>query len=382
VSARPGTRLVTLGLLAVASSLSVFVGESSAVQLALRVVGVGLIVVAAARSGRAPRGDATWLTWLMASIALYVVVGDLFHGQWLAGLTTLASLVVVTAALTFALPRLDPETFVTACRRVLTTTLVVSLALGVLTPGTALEMNRLRGFYENANGAGFVALALGVLTLLRPSGVPATTLGLLTAGATLVWSASRTSAIALVLVLVVVLVVRRSATLTLIVLAIGVGLLCLWAWTPEVQVVLDGLLRGTDSRSATTDLALEVLRDSPVIGIGIGNEVGIHVSSPLVAFIHAGAPGALAFVGMAAALTMPAARRGWRSVVVTVALLVHSTGESWLLSPISPMLLTAVLLWHGIVGADPVRRAAQPTSPPQPALPPPAPSRPHLQRTS
>lgn len=360
--------LVTLGLLALVATLTPL-GESTVAALGVRVVGVALVVVAAARTRAPRRGDVAWLGGLMASIALYVVVGTFFHGQWVDGIVTLASLVVVTSALLFALRRLDPAVFLTACRRVLTASVLVSLALGVLTPDTALEMGRLRGAFENANSTGFVALALGTLTLLRPRGAFSTVVTVGGVAAALAWSASRTSALALLIVVVIVLIARRSATLVLFAFVVAVGVLCLWAWQPEVQTVLDGLLRGTDSRSATTDLAVEVFRRRPEIGIGIGNEHGTHVSSPIMAFVHAGLAGAIAFAGMAAAFGLPAARGGWSSWTVTLALLVHSTGESWLLSPISPMLLVSLCVWRGVVGTDPVLRRRDP-EPPVPDLAP------------
>ena len=72
---------------------------------------------------------------------------------------------------------------------------------------------------------------------------------------------------------------------------------------------------------------------------------------------------------MAAAFVLPAGRGGWSSWTVTLALLVHSTGESWLLSPISPMLLVSLCVWRGVVGTDPVLRRRDP-EPPVPDLAP------------
>jgi len=361
---RRGALLATLGVLAVTSSTTVLLSEVPLASLALRVAGIALWLAAAARSGTDDPRRATWSTGLFLAMSLYLVVGNLFHGRWTVGALTLAGALLVGAATSAWLRRLDPAVALLAVRRALTATVTLSLALGVVTPDTALERDRLRGWYENANTLGFAALALGTVVVLRPGRPVPTALALGSSVAALTWSASRTSALAFALVVAVGLVARRSATsllLTVGAVAAVAGLLAQGA--PDV---LDGLLRDTDSRSGTTDLALHVLDRWPVTGLGtgIGTSLGIHVSSPLVALIHAGVPGLLSFAAMAAALASAARGRSWRSWTLVAALLLHSTAESWLLSPTSPLLLTAVCLVHGVTGTDVRRRDAAPPAPP------------------
>lgn len=357
-----GGALVTLGLLAIVSSTAVVLGGSSPASLVLRIVGVGLLVVAAARSRRRSDDGLSWLAGLTAALGLYLVVATVLHGRWTDAATTLAALAGAAAATATWARRLDPAVLLDSARRVLLATTVASLALGLAAPGTAIERDRLRGWFENANTVGFTALALGTIAVLRPGRPLPTAAALAASAAALAWSASRTSALALALVVVVALVVRRSASLVLVGIAVGVGVLCLAAWLPSAGDVLSGLLRHTDSRSGTVDLALDVLRRRPTTGIGLGAEDGVHVSSPLMAVVHAGVPGLLAWLGMATALLAGAARGGWRSWTATGALLLHSTAESWLLSPISPLLLTALVVLRGVIGTD-APATAVPTKP-------------------
>lgn len=345
--------VVTAGVLALTSSTAVFLHESTGPSVVLRALGVALLVIAAGRGQGDPRRRGAWVPGLFLAMGLYLVVGSFFHGRWTAGVVSLVAALVVATATTRWTRGLDPAVLLTAVRRVLTATVGASLALGIVLPTTAVEQDRLRGWYENANTLGFAALALGTIVVLRPVRPLPTVVALVSATAALTWSASRTSALAFVLVVAVAILARWSATTAVTALTVAALASCLLLLRPDLLDVLDGLLRDTDSRSSTTDLALHVLDLWPTTGIGIGAEEGVHVSSPLVALIHAGLPGLLSVGGMGAALAAAARGRSWRSWLLVAALLLHSTAESWLLSPTSPLLLTALCLVHAVTGTDP-----------------------------
>ena len=352
---RAGTQpvIVTAGVLALTSSTTVFLHESTGPSVALRALGVALLVVAAGRAQGTSERRAAWVPGLFLAMGLYLVVGSFFHGRWAAGVVSLVTALVIATATTRWARGLDPAVLLTAVRRVLTATVGGSLVLGIVLPTTAVEQDRLRGWYENANTLGFAALALGTVAVLRPVRPLPTVVALASATAALAWSASRTSALAFVLVVAVALLARWSTTTAVTTLTVAALASCLLLLRPDLLDALDGLRRDTDSRSSTTDLALHVLDLWPTIGIGIGAEEGVHVSSPLVALIHAGLPGLLSVGGMGVALSASAWGRGWRSWLLVAALLLHSTSESWLLSPTSPLLLTALCLVFAVSGTDP-----------------------------
>lgn len=366
--------LTTLGLAAITCSTCVFLDGSATASLALRAVGIALLVIATTHRPTCTTTAGRWMPALAVGMALYLIVGTVLHGQWAAGLISTASLVAVTWAAVRWTDGLDGAVVLTAVRRVFTTTVLLSLALGVFLPGESLEQGRLRGLYENANTLGHAALVLGAVSLLRPASRRQRLVALAASSGALVWSASRTSTVALLLVAAAVLVARRSATSTLGLLAVGVVGLAVQHWAPALDGVLDNLLRDTDSRSGTTALAADVLLRRPDVGLGVGNETGVHVSSPLVAVIHAGVPGLLGFVVMAVALLRAAALAGhWSGWVLVLGLLVHSTAESWLLSPTSPLLLTAFCVLQAVLGTSPPPERTS-SRPPAPPLLPPAPA--------
>lgn len=118
---------------------------------------------------------------------------------------------------------------------------------------------------------------------------------------------------------------------------------------PNSFSILDGFFRGDNSRALTITGAFDAFRSSPLIGIGMANEEFEIASSPLRALAYAGIGGLVAVLFMWTAFLWHSRTAGLPAVGFTLAAVVHSLFEGWLLSPVSPLLLTFVLVWVVVV---------------------------------
>ncbi|TFD80586.1 hypothetical protein [Cryobacterium fucosi] len=358
----------TLGVLFILASASTFTG-SIAESVGFRIVGIALLCGGSLQKPLIIAGDkpdsrrnlaelSLWLPWVIGSLLVFLMLSTAFHGQvatfilYCVGLIMLAVAVVATAV---SVPR---RIVTTAVVLTLGTMVAGSLIMGFALPGMAIAGGRLRGLASNANLLAFYAFLLGSLAIIivRHIGLRLVLLSL--AIVCIVSTSSRASALALAIVVVVAALRRVSVTKVLWLTGlITLGIVIAVA-VPQTLSVLDGVLRGGNSRSASFDGAIGAFRSSPLIGIGMASEEVEIASSPLRALATAGIGGLIAVVVIWGAFLWQSRKAGVLGVGFTLAAVVHSCFEGWLLSPVSPLLLIFVLVWWVIV--QPERQAGFP----------------------
>ncbi|TFD40339.1 hypothetical protein E3T37_06195 [Cryobacterium sp. TMT2-10] len=349
----------TLGVLFILASASTFTG-SIAQSVGFRIVGIALLCLSGLQkpsdiAGALPNRTRAlsdlrmWLPWVTGSLLTFLLLATAFHGQALnfvlygLGLVMLVVAVVATAV---AVPELIVSSAVVLA---LGTMVVGSIILGLASPGVAIAGGRLRGLASNANLLGFYAFLFGSLAIIVVRHIGLKVILLVLAIMCVVWTSSRASALALVIVIIFGALRRVSATKALwltgfitLVLVIAIAL-------PQTFSVLDGVLRTDNSRSYSFDGAMGAFRSSPLIGTGLASEEVEIASSPLRALASAGVGGLIAVVVMWGALLFRSRKAGVLAMGFTLAAVVHSCFEGWLLSPVSPLLLIFVLVWWVIV---------------------------------
>lgn len=341
-------------LIIAASSTAVSSLEgSSAISVALRVAGFGVIVLLASRPGLKPPtrlgrpAGRTWALVLGASLGGYFLIGAGFHGQVLTFVSYSAGLALLLVTVLRTQASADPD-----LRRglVLALGLLVSTSLlyGLGVPSAGYENGRLRGFMENANTLGFFAYLLGAAALTLVQRLRWRSALLALAFIALILTASRASALALFLVVTVIILKRGLLSTIGVVVGSGVIVALVYAVDPSIFDPLSSLLRFNDSRSDSTATAIDAFFTSPLIGVGVGNESSIIASSPFRALAQAGLVGGAAVVAMWLVLLVDGARGGATAIALAISAVVHSVFEGWLLSPISPLLAIFLLLWIAV----------------------------------
>ncbi|WP_146069100.1 hypothetical protein [Cryobacterium sp. M23] len=352
----------TFGVLFILSSSTAFT-VSPATSVLFRILGISLLCLCSLQrpsnvTGVPPDSKRNfaelrvWLPWVVGSLLAFLLLGFAFHGQaanfifYGIGLVMLALAVVATAV---AVPR---RIVTIALVLALGITVVGSLISGLVIPEVAIAGGRLRGLTSNANLLGFYAFLLGSLAIvvIRHIGLKMVILAL--AGVCVVWTSSRGSALALAILLIFLVMKKLTATGFLVMTGLlALGFIVALA-LPQSLSVLDGLLRVTYSRAETFEIAIELFRSSPLIGIGVGNEEVEIASSPMRALATAGVGGLIAVIVMWVALLSYSRKAGLLGVGFTLAAVVHSFFEGWLLSPTSPLLIVFVLVWWVVVRHD------------------------------
>lgn len=365
------------GCLMIVSASSVFIPDDGAVaSIVLRIAGSVLLVAGAIQS-RAHGFSAspvqrrlvrTWLLTLVLPVGVYIALATIPHSMWGTFLSYGLGVGLLAAVVMSGAPQLASGTLRQAVVIALATIVIASLLAGLLIPELAIEQGRLRGVLNNANLLGFYAFLLGVVALTLVDRA-ATRWALLAATAmTLLWTASRASTLAFVIAAVLLILFTRFATGVMVTGALVLVGVCVGLVWPGFFDLFDGIVRGNNSRIGSWDVAVSALQLSPWNGVGLGNEASIIASSPLRAAADAGYPGLIVVAILWVAMLVVSARRGGRVFALTLAAVVHSCFEGWLLSPVGPMILVFALTWLTVADSD-AGRTSGPASARAPAAP-------------
>lgn len=234
----------------------------------------------------------------------------------------------------------------------LTAIVAASLVFGLVEPAEAVVNDRLRGLTSNANLLGFYALLVVALLLSYSSASLWTVPVVLIASTALLWSGSRSAALAAALMATLSLAIKRSSQRALWVLA-SVAILVLaitradWLTGNELK-----LLRVNNSRLGSYEYTLSVLESSFWSGIGLGAEAVEVASTPLRALTHAGIFGGVAVVAIYGVILAFSARVGPQTFVFGAVMVVHSLFEGWLLSPVGPMMMCFIVTWCAVAKTE------------------------------
>lgn len=242
---------------------------------------------------------------------------------------------------------LSPPHLIRALRWALFIVLLGSVFASLTIPSVAIRGGRLQGLANNANLLGFYTLLyVGIVVSTEPR--LKRILGpVALACVILVLSSSRTSAIAVVLLLAGSALMKVGPMRKLfpwITIALG-GAVLVWQ---DVLTGELGLLRQSDSRSASWDQMLVALESDPLQGIGLDGPLVQVASSPLRALAAGGlVAGALLLAAIVclvlATRFAPAAR------IFVLAALVHSLAEGWLVSLTGPIVLLFITTVVGLL---------------------------------
>jgi O-antigen ligase len=244
--------------------------------------------------------------------------------------------------------RVNGEDLRTGVVVALTTVIVGSTAFGLVSPSHGLLGDRLRGLVSNPNLLGFYcALVVALLLTYRGRSVWRGCAWLVVGGA-LLWSGSRSGLLAAVLVTVLNLGLRPGRW-RLVWIVIAAGLLVAAVGFPEWITGSDLLiLRSNNSRTASYEYAMEVLRERPLYGIGYQAETTPVASTPLRALAQAGILGGVTIGLIYLAILYYSARAGGPTLVFGLVMIVHSVFEGWLLSPVGPMMMCFIAVWFAL----------------------------------
>lgn len=228
-------------------------------------------------------------------------------------------------------------------------------------PDIAIENFRLRGVLENANGLGFVAFALGAVSLAVCRGVWQSLLGIGLALSCLFLTGSRASMLAFVVVGVGLAIGRvRRARVFCALAAAAVGILGI----VEPQVLSDAVLfRTTDTRSFGFDMMQFAMGESFWTGLGELPSDTMVAGSPFAAGITGGMVGLIGLGIMYVGLLRNFALVRPRTLALIVAGVLHSVFESWMLSFSAPMLLAFFVMLVGFTKWDAAEKVAVAAAP-------------------
>lgn len=235
--------------------------------------------------------------------------------------------------------------------------LASSLLMGFLIPEVAIIQNRLAGVFANANGTATVATALVATVGIKRKISVADWVLIAMAFATILWTASRTSAAIAVFFAVALVVQQRSWGTRILLWSYGLiaGIFGSWLIATNASDVL--LFRNTQSRHAWS-WAIEQLRESPFIGYGYvmgpnGREIASEVGSSFLTMAVLGGTFGLALLTLiCVVLAFIAVKSGYNAIMVLCGFLLHSIFESWLVAPGSPVMLVFLCVFVAAVQAD------------------------------
>lgn len=280
----------------------------------------------------------------------YLAASELAHGHALAFILGLLSFLLVAFLTHATLYYYSERQIVGGAYAAFLLMCVASLVLRQIMPEIAIEQFRLRGVLENANGLGFVAFALGALSLAARLVPWQSALGLGVALTCLFLTASRASMLAFVIV-AIGLAIGRARRAQLVVVFGVIGVSFVWLWSPEFLADVP-LLRATDTRSMGFEIMQSAMSESFWTGLGaLPSEVRV-AGSPFAAGITGGMLGLIGLGTMYIALLWGFASSRPRALTLLVAGIAHSVFESWILSFSAPMLLTFFVALVGFVKLD------------------------------
>lgn len=212
-----------------------------------------------------------------------------------------------------------------------------SLVVAELSPSTGVENDRLRGLAGNANLFAFFCLLLFALAVVRQQHSRWDILAIVLAIYGLLGSGSRTTAIALVvLTMGAGLLGTRVARRFLVAGTLG-GILLYWVAPSIVDVFRVAWGRGFTTRSDAMGAARWVAQESPLLGVGFAQMPDNVASTALSVFVLGGVVASVLFGLVALRLVVDSVAASPVHLVLAVSALLHSLGESWLISTTGPM---------------------------------------------
>ena len=349
------------GTILIISSATTFVPVGGTViSVGLRIVGVAFLTLSRLQKSPGTAGFSveeqlssarmrSLLPWVIVSYLLYLILSTAFHGQWLnfifygGGVILLVIVLIATASV-------DPYDVVAkGVIAALVFVLAMSVAYGLLVPSIGIAGTRLRGITSNGNTLGFYAFLLGSLALIEVKRAWVKLVLLTLAVVVVLWTSSRASLLALMVVILSVILSKlsKAGILSFFGLIVTVGVVVVLR--PRTFDVFGGIIRGNNSRSLSLDTAIEAFRSSPLMGIGMGNNVDEIASSPLRALAFAGIGGLIAVILLWLSFLWFSRKGGIQIIGFSTAAIVHSFFEGWMLSPIGPLLLVFVVCYWVIV---------------------------------
>jgi hypothetical protein len=311
------------------------------------------------------RSVAWFAPLLLAGMAIYLVAATLPHqevGTFL--LYGQGALLAVAYAWVIRRYARGPEVL-TGVLFGLLAVVACSLLMLLAAPHLAMLGGRLRGLTSNPNIFGFYcAIALTVVVLTKRHVLLVTVAGAMSLGA-LALTASRASLLIVVIAGIGWLALRRSTASRFMALAVAVvvGILLV-----QYPALLSGdamaIFRTHNSRQGSLEYTLAVLESHERLGIGLGNEIVQVASTPLRALVHAGYLGGIAVTVMYLVVLFCSWRAGRPTLLFGLAMVVHSLFEGWFLSPVGPMFLVFLAVWHGLANSEEREPAADAVSEP------------------
>lgn len=351
----------SFGTILIMASATTFVPVGDTViSVGLRVVGVVFLALSRLQESFGTAGFSVekrfssshmraWLPWVIVSYLLYLILSTAFHGQWLNFIFYGGGVILLVIAL-IATASADPYDVVAKGVIVaLVFVLAMSVVYGLFVPSLGIAGTRLRGITSNGNTLGFYAFLLGSLALIEVKRAWVRHVLFTLALVVVLWTSSRASLLALVIVILCVFLSKISKAAILTVFGLVGAVVVVGVLWPRAFDVLGGIIRGNNSRALSFDTAIGAFRSSPLIGVGMGNNVDEIASSPLRALAFAGIGGLLAVVLLWLSFLWFSRKGGILIIGFSVAAIIHSFFEGWMLSPISPLLLVFVVCWWVIV---------------------------------
>lgn len=285
-----------------------------------------------------------------AGFSIYLIASTLAHGDAQAFVVGLISFLLVASLTSALLYSYSTTQILGGIYTAFSLLCMASLIAQRIAPGIAIENYRLRGVFENANELGFVAFALGAVSLAARIVPWQSILGLGVALTCMVLSGSRASLLALMVVawgLAIGGVRRAQRTVALLAIAVIIG----WLVAPGVVADIP-LLRTADTRSHGIEIMHQAMSESFWTGLGDLPTDTRVAGSPFAAGITGGMWGLVGLGVIYVALIRGCAASRPRAFSLVIAGIVHSVFESWMLSFSAPMLLTFFVMLLGFVKLD------------------------------
>lgn len=346
-----------IGLLLASTEVLSEGSETSLGSVFARAVAAGVLFIMAVRpldkrTRRLPGRVHTAAMGFAVLIWMSVAVPSVIHGGSITLLLTSVLGLATLISLVQALHRQCGEVDVKAVVLVgLLAFLTVSLMVALVGVPGAIVQGRLAGISPNANMIGFLALLSISLAVTTRTSTKLFWLTMLVSIGCLVWSGSRTSALAAAVVLLLAAGLRLPRSL-IVVYVVAVGFL---SWVllngsmPSLLTSQSGILRENASRSDSWRVAIAAAQSSPLIGLGPEGLPSEVASSPLRVLAVGGIPTLAMLLVALCLLLISAAVAGRRSVIFTLGALVHSTAEAWLVSTTGAMIIIFLMAWVAVV---------------------------------
>jgi hypothetical protein len=338
------TWALSAGLVALTLSITQGIVRTE-LELPTRVLAIAFLLLPLLRLGglqNASNSARRLATGFATGYMLYVVGAGLPTGQFENIATHTLGLVVLLAVTWAVLTRVSPSAQMQTISWVVGAAILLSLMGAFLGVPEMVVNGRLLGIFANPNTLGFIAFLYSCVYLLNDSTGFRRYVAEGLALTALVWSGSRTALAATAAMLTVAALIRvrgaRSLVAALLLMVSVILILFPDYYSGQAEVVARG-----NSRATSIEETVRILSTHLFTGIGFGNEAIEIASSPLRAASHAGLLGILGITLMYLALLRWGIRSGGPALALAVGGVVHTLGEGWLLSSLSPLLILYVL---------------------------------------